>query len=145
MCLITYWIYSPNRRDPTFLGNVTSDLQSESSTHIPEDKQLLGPAPPPLDLHLPSLIFGTSLTFSSKRQIFKIFFFQNWSFCCQVISEPVISEYDKLPAAVLLLQVWSFDALVISTQENYNSEQHQLRNLQIENEFVMNIALYLGM
>lgn len=125
---------------------MTSDLQSESSTHIPEGKQLLGPAPPPLDLHPPSPIFGTSLTFSSKRQIFKIFFFfQNWSFRCQVISEPVISEYDKLPVAGLLLQVWSFDALVISTQENYNSEQHQFLNLQIKNEFVTNIALYLGM
>lgn len=45
----------------------------------------------------------------------------------------MISEYDKLPVMGLLLQVWSFDALVISTQENYNSEQYQLLNLQMEN------------
>jgi hypothetical protein len=57
------------------------------------------------------------------------FFFLNWSSWCQVILELVISEYDKLPVAGLLLQAWSFDALVISTQENYKSEQHQLPNL----------------
>lgn len=146
MCL-SHTEFTGLKRDPILLGYVNSDLQRESSTPVPEDKQLLGPAPPPLDLHLLSPTFGTSLTFSSKRQIFTCFFslFQNWSFRCQVISETVISEYDKLPVLGLLLQVWSFDALVISTQENYNSEQHQLLNLQTENVFVMNITLYLGM
>lgn len=134
MCLITYWIYSPNKRDPPSLGYAASELQSESGTHISEEKGLLGLHFLLPDLNLPSSpIFFHTLNLLLKRQTFKIFFPLNWSFWCQVILEPVISEYDKLPVAGLLLQVWSFDALVISIQENYKSEQHKLLHLQMEN------------
>ena len=73
MSLITYWIYSQKKKkkkkkkkkrerkkergkksDPASLGYVASDLQSESGTHIPNKKGLLGLPLPPPDLNLSS-------------------------------------------------------------------------------------------